>query len=72
MGSAADLLEVFGIVSGDEHCGAKDVLDVLDVVAHVVVEEGWDSCGFQDPFMAFDLWFVDSWKLGFVCMGDDQ
>jgi len=47
VGSAADLLEVFGIVSGDEHCGAKDVLDVLDVVAHVVVEEGWDSCGGQ-------------------------
>lgn len=72
MGSTADLLEVFGIVSGDEYCGATDVLDVPDVVALVVVEKGWDSCGFSDPFMACDLWVVDRWKLGFVCMGDDQ
>jgi hypothetical protein len=72
VGSAADLLEVFGIISSDEHCGTTDVLDVFDVVALVVVEKGWDSYGSSDAFMACAFRGPDWWELGALCLGDDQ
>lgn len=72
LGGASDLLETFGWAASDVDRGAAHMLDVSDVVAVTLVEEGWDHGRCANLGMAFPLRCVDWRELGAICLGDSK